>query len=180
MLSSFKTGQNLGGVLEIESNVDLTVRTIPEEGHGMIKHAIAGYWNSFMAGGCQNHQTFGRNPTWQINLTSAQEVMFRIEVNDVKKTNGNGCAMAALYRVNHVFPVPKNKIPVQSMRNEVLACNKGTYTNQASQWVSEKKKIEPGCYFLVCSTYNPGLEADFNISFFSQGQVQIDKYEHDN
>ena len=45
VLSSYENGRDLGGVLTIESNQPLVVRTIGAEGQGMHSLKVGGSWN---------------------------------------------------------------------------------------------------------------------------------------
>ena len=78
------------------------------------------------------------------------------------------CLLAQLYRVNQAWPVPKDKVALSSLHNANLATNNGAYTYLLSPCVSEKKKLEPGVYILVVTTYEPDVHADFNVILYTQ------------
>ena len=81
VLSSFESGGDLGGILTIESNQPINLRTIGAEGQGMFAQKVNGLWDVNTAGGCRNNGAlYGKNPAWQVNIKGETEFMMRLAI----------------------------------------------------------------------------------------------------
>ena len=83
----------------------------------------------------------------------------------------NLCAGVSLFRVNQSYPIAAGKLSLKSLSNANLSTNDGSFTWNLSACVSSKKKMEPGTYVIVASTFDPGVQADFQLMFYSQFSV---------
>ena len=163
VLSSFESGGDLGGILTIESNQPINLRTIGAEGQGMFAQKINGLWDVNTAGGCRNNGAlYGKNPAWQVNIKEETEFMMRLAITAQNKdgvtiTNPDQfrccIGMSMFLTDSEQFPLSPNQYNIQKMGNFAVSTNDGIHTWNLSAAVSTKQKIAPGIYILVPTTY---------------------------
>ena len=90
------------------------------------------------------------------------------------------CVAGHMYRVNNnMWPIPKDAVSVGSLQNANLATNDGDYSWNLSGCVSEKKRMQPGNYIIVPSTFEGGSCGQWNLIVYHGAVIpQFHKYEH--
>lgn len=85
-----------------------------------------------------------------------------------------------LFRVNStIYPLPPNQYKITGLRHATLSTSDGHYTGNLSAAVSKKEKLAAGVYILVPTTFEPGVCAHFEATFYAAGNVlQIAPYQH--
>jgi hypothetical protein len=61
------------GTLIFESDYPLTLKELPQEGHGLKKISITDEWDFKTSGGCSNFGMFDKNPVFAFNVTDDAE-----------------------------------------------------------------------------------------------------------
>ena len=92
----------------------------------------------------------------------------------------NICVDASLYAVPTTqFPLAATAFPIQKLRDATLSTCDGKYSWNLSATVTKKKKLEAGVYILVPSTFEPGIQADFQLLVYSKpGAITVAPYQN--
>jgi len=131
-------------------------------GEGWHSARELGEWKGKTAGGCSNYGTWRDNPKFRLKIKGRVRIMLTLEQQDARGTDAEKCPIGfKLYKADsgggfQSFSVAGTK--VYSYDREV--CFEDDLTEQGS-----------APYFLIPSTFEPGLERRFSVKAFWRGDA---------
>lgn len=141
--------------LDFYSSVSLSIREISAEGHGMHRAELRGEWVAgTSAVGCVHFRLYERNPAFEFALSKPGRVMVRLQAI--------------------MEPAPPINVAIFRLGetgwggDEVVGS--GAYTDWIQGVVTPPKKLEPGKYVFVCSTWEP-TPGRFRAVFYAEESV---------
>ncbi|KAI9062454.1 cysteine proteinase [Trametes sanguinea] len=143
----------------VESSERFDVTPIPQEGAGMFSKVLRGEWKGANAAGGPLFKNYTANPAFELQLSTRAELQFRLQL-----------ARSSLL-------VPLNLTVIQildAFPKGAICATSGLYSDAVSGVVIPRTSFQPGRYFLVPSTREPGIEAEFVLTIYSTvSNVQV-------
>ncbi|OSC96512.1 cysteine proteinase [Trametes coccinea BRFM310] len=138
--------------LRMESSERFDITPIPQEGAGMFSKVIRGQWKGAGAAGGPVFKNYTANPAYELQLSTRAELQFRLQL------------------ARPSLPVPLNLTMIQFLDAHpqgAIRATSGLYSDAISGAVIPRTSFQPGKYFLVPSTREPGVEAEFVLTVYS-------------
>ncbi|KAK0454341.1 hypothetical protein EV421DRAFT_1756269 [Armillaria borealis] len=148
-LEPHKTGSYL---LKVESTSRFDLTPIPQEGVGMYSRVIRGAWDVDTAVGGPSFKQYAHNPIYEVDCPSAAQMKVRLQL--VRPSSSSPlnvtiyAADASEYTASHL-------------------ATSGAYDDAISGVVTPQISLNRGKYWIIPSTFNPGIEAAFQLIVYS-------------
>ncbi|KAF7297900.1 Calpain catalytic domain-containing protein [Mycena chlorophos] len=142
--------------LEAQSSLPFDLKPIPQEGAGMYSKSIRGAWTAKNAMGSPSFKNYARNPIFEVDVQAPTEIKIRLQL---------------------VRPTPSSAInltlfPAGSLVQHLTSS--GGYDDSIAGVVTPQTKLAPGKYWMVPSTYSPGVHGPFEIVLYTtSGRVTV-------
>nr|GAT49101.1 predicted protein [Mycena chlorophos] len=156
VLSAFEPTQLGTFSLEAQSSLPFDLKPIPQEGAGMYSKSIRGAWTAKNAMGSPSFKNYARNPIFEVDVQAPTEIKIRLQL---------------------VRPTPSSAInltlfPAGSLVQHLTSS--GGYDDSIAGVVTPQTKLAPGKYWMVPSTYSPGVHGPFEIVLHTtSGRVSV-------
>ncbi|KAG1739095.1 uncharacterized protein EDB91DRAFT_1237555 [Suillus paluster] len=151
ILSAFEPDQTGKFTLKVESPSRFEIKPILQEGAGMYAKTVRGEWNSTTAAGAPSQNRYHRNPVYEFNIPCASEFGARLQL---------------LHRAPGVS-TNLSLFPSSSSNLQRPITSSGPYSDALSGVDIPKRPLAAGKYYLVPSTYHPGVQAQFRVIIYS-------------
>ncbi|KAG0708685.1 hypothetical protein DFH29DRAFT_891533 [Suillus ampliporus] len=151
VLSAFEPDQTGKFTLKVESPCRFEIKAIAQEGAGMYVKTVRGEWDSKTAVGGPSQNRYHRNPVYEVNIPCASEFGARLQL---------------LHRAPGVS-TNLSLFPSSSPNLQRHIASSGPYSDALSGVDIPKRSLAPGKYYLVPSTYHPGVQAQFRLIIYS-------------
>ncbi|TFK45065.1 hypothetical protein BDQ12DRAFT_674049 [Crucibulum laeve] len=149
--------------LKVECSNPFDVQDILQEGAGMYDKIMKGAWDSNTAVGGPSSHRYSRNPIFELDIPSLAQIKIRLQLLHP--------STAVALNVT-VFPVS----PTLTLQRHVATS--GGYDDAIAGVVTPQVALRAGKYWIVPSTYHPGVEAGFKLIVYSTiGDIKISKRE---
>lgn len=152
VLSAFEPRHMGHFSLKIECSDSFEVKTIAQEDAGMYTTVIRGAWTPQTARGGPTSEGYSRNPVFEIDVPSLTQLKIRLQLLRPSTSSLNVT----------IFPASPNG----SLGRHIVTS--GAYNDAISGVVTPQTIISAGKYWAVPSTYNPGVEAEFQLIVYSK------------
>ncbi|KAJ3553680.1 hypothetical protein NM688_g3481 [Phlebia brevispora] len=138
--------------LEIDSSLRFEMTPIDQEGAGMFTKIIQDSWSQSTAAGGPNFKKYTANPVYKLHVPRQTQLIVRLQLNK---------------------PTPAVSINVTIFNaTEKLGLGphittSGPYTDAVSGVVTPQIAVQPGTYYIIPSTFNPGVHTRFKMIVYS-------------
>ncbi|KAJ7188874.1 hypothetical protein C8R46DRAFT_1056044 [Mycena filopes] len=154
ILSAFEPNQLGAFSFEVESSLAFDLKVIPQEGAGMYTKTKQGAWTAQNANGGPSFKHYAQNPVFELDVQAPTELKIRLQLLRPK-------APAALNLT--LFPAP----PVGSAALGRHITTSGAYDDNVAGVVTPQVALGVGKYWVIPSTYAPGVLAAFQLIVYS-------------
>lgn len=151
VLSAFEPDQTGKFTLKVESSSRFDIKAIPQEGAGMYVKTVRGEWDSTTAVGGPSQNRYHHNPVYEVTIPCASEFGARLQL--LARAPGVSTNLSLF--------------PSSSPTLQRCIASSGPYSDALSGVDIAKRGMSPGKYYLVPSTYHPGVCARFRIVVYS-------------
>ncbi|KAI0821140.1 hypothetical protein BC629DRAFT_1435043 [Irpex lacteus] len=151
IVSAFEPRQTGPFSLKINCSTRIEVTPIPQEGSGMTADSAAG-------GPSFNKYT--SNPVYELKLPSQSQVIIRLQL---VSPDGSTAINVTLFRMTSRRTLGAH-----------LATS-GPYSDAICGVATPQITLQPGSYFIIPSTYNPGVQAGFKLIVYTSASVIVDQ-----
>ena len=163
--STFEAGMQGDFHLRVEATRPVQLKPIPAEGAGMFHRRLHSVWRrGSTARGSPANPKYFDNPSWRFSLDrpGLSGLVARIKVEVARSTD-------------NVRPYINLALFAEHGDGEQLreVASSGGYTDVACGAAIEHVKLQPGCYRLVASTYQPETEAEFVVDVYTAVKVDV-------
>ncbi|KAF8058758.1 hypothetical protein FPV67DRAFT_1523596 [Lyophyllum atratum] len=138
--------------LKVDSSQPFDIRPIPQEGAGMYTKVVRGAWKFKTAVGGSTSDRYSKNPIFEIDVPSLTQIKIRLQL--LRPFTPTSLNLT-------VFPAS----PDGSLRRHITTS--GAYNDAISGVVTPQVSLSAGKYWAVPSTYNPGVEAGFQLFVYT-------------
>ncbi|CAK5284399.1 unnamed protein product [Mycena citricolor] len=157
ILSTFEPGQLGSFSLEAESStLKFDLKPIAHEGAGMYSKQVRGEWTAETAMGGPTFKQYMQNPRLELKTEVPNDIMIRIQ----------------LVQRPQVTPVNVTVFPASlSLGQHVMTS--GPYSDSLAGAITPKVRLAAGQYWILPSTYSPGVVGSFHILIYSSSPVEV-------
>ncbi|KAK7057703.1 calpain catalytic domain-containing protein [Favolaschia claudopus] len=155
IVSAFEPNQFGAFTLEVQSSLPFDLKPIPQEGAGMYAKTVRGAWTTENAMGGPSFKNYAQNPVFELDVQAPSEVKIRLQLLRPK-------ALAALNLT--LFPAPE---PSSGRALGRHISTSGAYDDSVAGVAIPQIALAVGRYWVVPSTYAPGVLHEFQIVVYS-------------
>ncbi|TFK74616.1 cysteine proteinase [Pluteus cervinus] len=157
ILSTFEPRQVGPYSLKVESSCVIDLEPILQEGAGMRSKVLRGAWENGTAGGSPSFHRYAQNPIFELENSAMTQAIVRLQI------------------AGRTTSVPLNVAiyPANTLDSDRATATSGSYDDSISGVVIPKAVLSPGKYWIVPSTYNPGVEASFQLLLYTSTDVKV-------
>ncbi|KAF4614242.1 hypothetical protein D9613_007736 [Agrocybe pediades] len=149
--------------LKVESSCPFEIKTIPQEGAGMYSKVIRGAWEGESAAGAPAFDKYAKNPVFELDVKSMAQINIRLQLVQP--------STAVPLNVTLYLVIQDNiQLSLSQKRN---AATSGAYDSAIAGVTTTQTTIAAGRYYIVPSTYSPGIEAGFRILVYSSTPLTV-------
>ncbi|KAI0691496.1 hypothetical protein BC835DRAFT_1431695, partial [Cytidiella melzeri] len=149
--------------LKVDSSTRIELTPIPQEGSGMFSKLIRGSWTEDTAAGGPSFNRYMSNPVYELKLPSQSQVKIRLHL----ATPDSSIALnVTLFR----------STPRHTLGHHVATS--GPYADAVCGVVTPQMTLPSGSYFVVPSTYNPGVQAEFKLLVYTSANGAVVELTH--
>ncbi|RDB24959.1 Calpain-like protease palB/RIM13 [Hypsizygus marmoreus] len=138
--------------LKLDSSLPFKINPIPQEGAGMYTKVVRGAWNLATAAGGPTSERYSKNPIFEIDVPSLMQLKIRLQL--LRPSTATALNVT-------IFPTS----PDGFLRRHITTS--GPYNDAISGVVTPQVSLRAGKYWAVPSTYNPGVEAGFQLFVYT-------------
>ncbi|SJK98157.1 uncharacterized protein ARMOST_01418 [Armillaria ostoyae] len=149
VLEPHKTGSYL---LKVESTSRFDLTPIPQEGVGMYSRVIRGAWDVDTAVGGPSFKQYAHNPIYEVDCPSAAQMKVRLQL--VRPSSSSPLNVT-------IYPADASEYTASHLATS------GAYDDAISGVVTPQISLNRGKYWIIPSTFNPGIEAAFQLIVYS-------------
>ncbi|KAI0338367.1 cysteine proteinase [Trametopsis cervina] len=135
--------------LKIDCSTRIDITTIPQEGAGMFKKTVQGAWTIESAGGGPSFNKYMSNPMYELTLPFQSHVLIRLHLLIPRSSTALN---VTLFRATSAGALG------------TLIATSGPYDDALCGVVTPQVNCQPGSYFIIPSTHNPGVLAGFRLT----------------
>ncbi|KAF5355468.1 hypothetical protein D9758_006317 [Tetrapyrgos nigripes] len=157
ILSAFEPHHTGPYSLVVDSSLRFSLSAVPQEGAGKFSKLIKGSWNASNAMGGPSFQQHFENPVYELELKSQASVQVRLQLLEQSNTAINVTIYAAS---EHISP-------------DRHFATSGAYDSAISGVVTPDTTLSKGKWWIIPSTYNPGVQAAFQLIVYSTASIDI-------
>ncbi|KAK0459293.1 uncharacterized protein EV420DRAFT_1677658, partial [Desarmillaria tabescens] len=148
-LEPYKTGSYH---LKVESTSRFDLTPIPQEGVGMYSRVIRGAWDADTAVGGPSFKQYAHNPVYEVDCPSAAQIKVRLQL--VRPSSSSPLNVT-------IYPADASEYTSSHLATS------GAYDDAISGVVTPQISLNRGKYWIIPSTFNPGIEAAFQLIVYS-------------
>ncbi|KAH9481424.1 Calpain-like protease palB/RIM13 [Psilocybe cubensis] len=143
--------------LKVYSSFPIDLKPIPQEGAGMYSKIVRGSWEGQTAAGGSSFGKYSQNPIFELEIPSTARVIIRLQL--LQPSTAVALNLA-------IYPGSKDGFATSFERQKYLATS-GPYDDAIAGVAIQSATLAPGKYYVVPSTYNPGVELMFRMIVYS-------------
>ncbi|PFH46869.1 hypothetical protein AMATHDRAFT_68923 [Amanita thiersii Skay4041] len=128
------------------------LKPIVQEGAGMYKKVVQGEWSAETAGGGPSFNRYKENPLYAIHVSSQTQLKIRLQVLHPSAT---APLNVTLYSTSSVED------------SQQPTATSGPYDDAIAGVATPQFWLNTGTYWMVPSTYTPGIRAEFQLTIYS-------------
>ncbi|KAG7449916.1 cysteine proteinase [Guyanagaster necrorhizus] len=152
ILSSLEPHKTGPYCLMVESTSRFDFTPIPQEGVGMYSRVIRGAWNADTAVGGPSFKQYAHNPIYEVDCPSAAQMKVRLQL--IRPSSSSPLNVA-------IYPADASEYTASHLATS------GAYDDAISGVVTPQISLNRGKYWIIPSTFNPGIEAAFQLIVYS-------------
>ncbi|KAJ3715961.1 hypothetical protein DFJ43DRAFT_1126860 [Lentinula guzmanii] len=153
IISTFEPYQTGPFSLTVNSFASFDVTPIPQEGAGMYRRTVKGIWDASSAAGAPSFNRYFQNPIYELNLAAQSQILIRLQL--LRPSSSISLNVT-------VYPAS-----VDNINSTKHVATSGPYDDPITGVVSPLTSLPKGRYWVVPSTYNPGIQTGFQLIVFS-------------
>ncbi|THV06173.1 cysteine proteinase [Dendrothele bispora CBS 962.96] len=158
ILSAFEPHHTGEYSLIIDSSLRFSISPIPQEGAGMFNKMIRGAWGVSNAMGAPSFHRYFDNPVYELGLKSQASVKVRLQL---VQHSSNVAVNVTIYSAS------------DSPSTDRHVATSGAYDDARSGVVTPQTNLSKGRWWIVPSTYNPGVQATFQLIVYSTAPIEV-------
>ncbi|KAK7472367.1 cysteine protease [Stygiomarasmius scandens] len=158
ILSAFEPHHTGSYSLVVDSSSRFNISPIPQEGAGMFSKTIRGVWDLSNAMGAPSFQRYFENPVYELVLKSQASVKVRLQLVQ----HSSNAAMNVTIYSGSDHPSADRHVATS-----------GAYDDARSGVVTPQTNLSKGRWWIVPSTYNPGVQATFQLIVYSTTPIDV-------
>jgi calpain-7 len=143
--------------LTIDSSLPFDFKPIAQEGAGMYTKVLRGSWESETAAGGPSFDRYSNNPVFELKVPTTTQLRIRLQLLQPST------AIALNVTVYSDF---QNDVSA-SIKRQRHVTTSGAYDDAIAGVSTPQVTIGVGKYYIVPSTYNPGIEVGFRMLVYS-------------
>lgn len=145
--------------LKVDCSFPFDLQEIPQEGAGMYTKVVLGAWEERTAAGGPSFDRYSNNPRFELEVPSLAQVKIRLQLLQPSTATSLNVT---------IYPVPSpSSFVVCNLTNLRHTATSGAYDDCIAGVATPQIALAKGKYWIVPSTYNPGMEARFKIIVYS-------------
>ncbi|KAJ3824781.1 hypothetical protein F5880DRAFT_1479544, partial [Lentinula raphanica] len=153
IISTFEPYQSGSFSLSVNSFASFDIVSIPQEGAGMYRKTVKGTWNESSAAGAPSFNRYSQNPIYELNIATQSQILIRLQL--IRPSSSVSLNVT-------VFPAS-----VDSMTSQNHVATSGPYDDPITGVATPLTSLPKGRYWVVPSTYNPGIQCGFQLIVLS-------------
>ncbi|KAJ3986206.1 hypothetical protein F5890DRAFT_1572426 [Lentinula detonsa] len=153
IISTFEPYQTGPFSLTVNSFASFDVTPIPQEGAGMYRRTVKGIWDASSAAGAPSFNRYFQNPIYELNLAAQSQILIRLQL--LRPSSSISLNVT-------VYPTS-----VDNINSTKHVATSGPYDDPITGVVLPLTSLPKGRYWVVPSTYNPGIQTGFQLIVFS-------------
>ncbi|KAF9029355.1 cysteine proteinase [Hymenopellis radicata] len=157
VLSAFEPQKTGPFTFTVESSGKFDLTNIPQEGAGMYSKIIRGSWDVDTAAGGPSFKHYMHNPIYEFDCPADTQIKVRLQ----------------LIRPGASAPLNVTILPPNSASSTAHITTSGAYDDAISGVVTPQMSLNKGKYWVVPSTYSPGVQAPFQLILYSSVSVAV-------
>ncbi|KIO33307.1 hypothetical protein M407DRAFT_234488 [Tulasnella calospora MUT 4182] len=153
ILSTFTPGQQSPYSISVEADGPVSLEAIPSEGAGMFTKSVKGKWCGSSAAGNPSFGRYHHNPHFDIQVAQATTLFCRLQHVDAP----SGTAInLTIFRKDDAGQIKEQVVTSGSYADAVCGVATSPFQLQG-----------PAVYSAIVSTFDPGVEAGFELTAYS-------------
>lgn len=153
ILSTFTPGQQSPYSISVEADGPVSLEAIPSEGAGMFTKSVKGKWQGSSAAGNPSFGRYHHNPHFDIQVAQATTLFCRLQHVDAP----SGTAInLTIFRKDDAGQIKEQVVTSGSYADAVCGVATSPFQLQG-----------PAVYSAIVSTFDPGVEAGFELTAYS-------------
>ncbi|KAJ3766583.1 hypothetical protein FB446DRAFT_757630 [Lentinula raphanica] len=153
IISTFEPYQSGSFSLSVNSFASFDIVSIPQEGAGMYRKTVKGTWHESSAAGAPSFNRYSQNPIYELNIATQSQILIRLQL--IRPSSSVSLNVT-------VFPAS-----VDSMTSQNHVATSGPYDDPITGVATPLTSLPKGRYWVVPSTYNPGIQCGFQLIVLS-------------
>ncbi|KAK7052803.1 cysteine protease [Paramarasmius palmivorus] len=143
--------------LNVASSLPFEISSILQEGAGMFSKTIRGLWNATTAAGAPSYGRYFRNPLFKFSLATQAKIQIRLQLDKPQSSTSLNVT---------IYPASQGLSPDRHV------CTSGGYEDALSGVITPMTTLSKGKYWIIPSTYNPGVQTSFKLIVYSSVSVE--------
>ncbi|KAI0090683.1 hypothetical protein BDY19DRAFT_992108 [Irpex rosettiformis] len=160
VVSAFEPKQTGPFSLKIDCSTRIEVTTIPQEGSGMFSKVVRGTWTAETAAGGPSFNMYMSNPVYELKLLTQSQVKTRLQLIT---PDGSTAINVTLFRSTSRHTLGTH------------VATSGPYSDSVCGVVTPQITLQSGSYFIVPSTYNPGVQTAFKLLVYTSSNMSVER-----
>ncbi|KIY50677.1 cysteine proteinase [Fistulina hepatica ATCC 64428] len=156
ILSTFEPNQTGLYSLCVQSAHPVELQPIAQEGAGMYSTTIEGEWTASTAGGSPSSKRYWSNPIYEVDVSVKQMIRLQLE-----RPSSATAINVTMFRAEDIEA---------NSASEHVATS-GGYDNALAGVCIPETAVMTGRYWIVPSTYNPGVQTRFRMLAYTSAPV---------
>ncbi|EEB93679.1 hypothetical protein MPER_07629 [Moniliophthora perniciosa FA553] len=157
IVSAFEPYHTGEYTLNVASSSKLDIKSILQEGAGMFSKTIRGLWTAKTAAGAPSYNRYFQNPIFEFNLTTQAKLQIRLQLDKPQTSTSMNVT---------IYPASQGITPDRHISTS------GGYDDALPGVITPMTILSKGRYWIVPSTYNPGVQASFKLIVYSTVSVE--------
>ncbi|KAH7925291.1 cysteine proteinase [Leucogyrophana mollusca] len=149
IVSTFEPNQLGLFSVRVESERRFELKAIPQEGAGMYNRVVRGEWDADTAAGGPSYGRYRFNPLYEIVVPTTTVFGARLQVVKASPPVSISLSLFSTSALDHCIAAS------------------GPYSDAISGVDIPMRSLSPGKYYLVPSTYSPGIQTQFRLISYS-------------
>uniref|UniRef100_A0A0W0FBM1 Calpain catalytic domain-containing protein n=1 Tax=Moniliophthora roreri TaxID=221103 RepID=A0A0W0FBM1_MONRR len=157
VVSAFEPHHTGEYTLNVASSSNFNINSILQEGAGMFSKTIRGLWTAKTAAGAPSYNRYFQNPVFEFSLATQAKLQIRLQLDKPQTSTSMNVT---------IYPASQGISPDRHISTS------GGYDDALSGVITPMTILSKGKYWIVPSTYNPGVQASFKLIVYSTVSVE--------
>ncbi|KAG7091220.1 hypothetical protein E1B28_010271 [Marasmius oreades] len=163
IVSAFEPGYTGDFKVTVASSLRFNLANVPQESAGMFTKIRRDAWSGASAAGAPSFDRYFENPVFEFSLSAAAKVQVRLQLDQSYMSSSLNVA---------IYSASQKTSPDNP--DNYLATSRG-YSDALTGVITPLVHLPKGKYWIVPSTYNPGMKAPFKLIVYSTVVVEPER-----